>query len=446
MKRMYSRPGKTLIQLCLLLASVALVFAFGQHKFGINVRVTEVFYAALIVFLGFAVVDYFSSLRKLPIDIKRQVPGSIAVDKWANMRLTVRHELRKTTKIEIVDLYSGDVSFDDAHYFVELVPGRTVTIKSRMRALSRGHLVLPGAQIRVNSIFHLWQSVYRIDFPVSTKVYPDFEAIVGYALLATDNHTSQLGIRKKPKRGEGMEFLQLREYRSGDTMRQIDWKATSRRQKLISKEYRDERDQNIIALIDSGRRMRARDDTLSHFDHVLNAALLLCYIALRQGDAVSAMSFGHMLRWIPAQKGMGNITKILNGMYDLNSGTESSDYVKAARELLLRQRKRSLVILMTNTRDEEASELISAVKLLRKHHLVLLANIHEKALNISVSQPVRTFSEALRYAAVTEYLKTRSDALEQIKSQGIYMVDCEPQQLPVVVANTYLAIKRAGIL
>ena len=91
---------------------------------------------------------------------------------------------------------------------------------------------------------------------------------------------------QRRRRGEGLEFHQLREYREGDSQRQIDWKATSRSGQLISREYQDERDQQIMLLIDCGRRMRAQDDELSHFDHVLNAALLLAYVGLRQGDAV----------------------------------------------------------------------------------------------------------------------------------------------------------------
>ena len=71
-----------------------------------------------------------------------------------------------------------------------------------------------------------------------------------------------------------MEFHQLREYRQGDPQRAIDWKATSRTQRLIAREYEEEKDQRVLLVIDCGRRMAAKDDDLSHFDHALNAGLL----------------------------------------------------------------------------------------------------------------------------------------------------------------------------
>ena len=68
------------------------------------------------------------------------------------------------------------------------------------------------------------------------RVYPDFRAVSRFALLALDDRQSQMGIHMRRRRGEGTEFFQLREYREGDSMRQIDWKATSRRLQLISRE------------------------------------------------------------------------------------------------------------------------------------------------------------------------------------------------------------------
>ena len=99
-----------------------------------------------------------------------------------------------------------------------------------------------------------------------------------------------VGAHLRRRRGEGTEFQQLREYRLGDSLRQIDWKATQRARKLISRDYQDERNQQVMLLVDTGRRMLARDDGLSHFDHVLNAALLVAYIALRQGDVVGLLA------------------------------------------------------------------------------------------------------------------------------------------------------------
>src|SRR5690606_11199118 len=165
---------------------------------------------------------------------------------------------------------------------LQLLPKQKAQVEYTLRPLQRGPLQLGQCYLRVKSPLGLWNISYQSGNGDDIKVYPDFSAITGYTILATENHTSQIGIRKAQRRGTGMEFQQLREYRLGDSLRQLDWKATSRRQQLISREYQDERDQHIVLLLDSGQRMRTQDDELSHFDHALNALLLVSFIALRQ--------------------------------------------------------------------------------------------------------------------------------------------------------------------
>ncbi|MBT0875970.1 DUF58 domain-containing protein, partial [Campylobacter coli] len=115
------------------------------------------------------------------------------------------------------------------------------------------------------------------------------------------------------RRGEGTDFHQMREYRVGDSLRQIDWKATSRARKLISREYQDEKNQQLLVVLDTGRRMLAREPAspqgaaLAHFDHALDATLLVAYLALRQGDAVGLLTTGGERRWVPPRRGMAAI-------------------------------------------------------------------------------------------------------------------------------------------
>src|SRR5690606_13343713 len=273
------------------------------------------------------------------------------------------------------------VEQSDLPLTLQLFPGKISRISYDLRPLERGPLTIESCYAQITSPFGFWQIRYRSGDSSAVKVYPDFMAIAAYTILATDNHTSQMGIKKKPRRGSGLEFQQLREYRVGDSLRQLDWKATARRQKLIAREYQDERDQQIVLLVDSGRRMRAKDDELSHFDHALNAMLLVSYIALRQGDSISVMSFGESYRWIPPHKGAERIKNLLNGMYDLQAGQCAPDYSAAAEKLCVLQQKRSLVILVTNSRDEDMEELLLAVNLLRRRHLVMVANIREEILD-----------------------------------------------------------------
>lgn len=438
-------PAKNLIISVALLAALIFINAFSAHYFHWSLPAT-VGQWLLSGLLFLALLDFLLSRGLSPITLERHMLGNLAVDKWTPVKLRINHHFSSPTQIHIFDGVDASVETENLPLTIELQPNQISTTEYHLRPLVRGALTIGKAHIEFKSPFGLWNIRYWSGTETHVKVYPDFVAIANYAILATENHTSQIGIRKKQRRGEGMEFHQLREYRQGDSLRQLDWKATSRRQKLIARDYQDERDQQIVLMIDSGRRMRAKDDELSHFDHALNAMLLVSYIALRQGDNVSLMSFGNNHRWIPPQKGVERVKVLLNGIYDLHASQSTADYISAAQKLSILQPKRSLVVLVTNSRDEDNHELMLAVKLLQKRHLVMVANIREIILDHLADTPVRTLDDALNYTGVKHFLHERKEAHRKLANAGVYTLDCTANELAVKVANAYLEIKSAGVL
>src|SRR5262249_48641562 len=153
--------------------------------------------------------------------------------------------------------------------------------------------------------------------------------------------------------GRGNEFDRLREYRREDEYRHIDWKATARQRQLISREYVVERNQNILLLLDCGRSMHNQLDGISHLDRALNAAIVLSYVALRQGDNVGFMACSNRVeRWVRPMRGSGAIQSLIRHVYDLEPRYAATDYGLMVEELLRRHRKRSLVVLLTHALDE----------------------------------------------------------------------------------------------
>jgi uncharacterized protein (DUF58 family) len=253
-------------------------------------------------------------------------------------------------------------------------------------------------------------------------------------------------VRLRRRRGLGAEFHQLREYRRGDSPRQIDWKATSRVRKLISREYQDERGQRLLFLLDCGRRMRHADQDRGHLDEALNALLLLAYVAVRQGDAVGLMTYGGPKRWLAPRKDPDTVNRLLNAIYDLQPTLEAADPLAAARELIQTHTRRSMVLLLTNSRDEDQPELAAAIGLLRRRHLVVIADLRESALDRALTAPITNRSSALRFHAVQGYLEARRRHHERLQHLGAFVLDLLPRQLPIALVNQYLAVKRAGIL
>ncbi|MCJ8312400.1 MAG: DUF58 domain-containing protein [Saccharospirillaceae bacterium] len=313
-----------------------------------------------------------------------------------------------------------------------------------VKAKSRGLFKIYALICRVDSIFLLWQQKRSFETNQTIKVYPNYQHLSRYNLLTDSDSYSQIGIKRQPKRGDGTDFHQLREYRHGDSLRQIDWNHTSQTNKLISRDYQQEKDQSIIIMLDTGRRMRGKTDEFTYFDHCLNTTLILTQTAIKQGDYVGMMSFGSTNRFIAPRSGHGQIANVLNHCYDLQAKNSVSDYSSAATDLLTLVKKRSLVILLTNLRDESHEEILQSYLLLRKKHLVLVADIQENDVHEEIK--IQNNDDALNYLAQESYLRNRKTMHQKLINQGVWLIDCTAQQLPSEVVNTYNIIKKSGYL
>lgn len=405
-----------------------------------------VWWVALGVLILGAAIDAWQLWRRPGPSLTRQLPQALPLGVDREIGLRLENDSAHLQDLSVYDHPPGSMAIHDLPQRVQLPPGEGVQLNYRVHPLVRGSFAFGQTELRLRSPWKLWDRRLRVGEMEAVRVYPNFAALTRFALLATDHRLSQIGVLKRRRRGQGMDFHQLREYREGDIQRQIDWKATSRMGRLISREYQDERDQQIILLVDCGRRMQARDDALSHMDHVLNAALLLAYVALRQGDAVGLATFGGTSRFVAPRKSMATIHGLMGAAFDLQPTLHSPDYLMAARDLIVRQRKRALVVILSNLRDEDDDTLLPSLQLLQERHLVLLASLREGILGQSLRAPVRALEDALTHAATAEYLERRRDNFRRLSGHGISSVDVEPAQLPLALVNRYIDVKRAGRL
>tara|TARA_R110001592_G_scaffold59905_4_gene182066 strand:+ start:18058 stop:19401 length:1344 start_codon:yes stop_codon:yes gene_type:complete len=437
--------------LLLIVAFLVICLVFGlevvvQYQPDDMASIEMVIIIAFVLLLLASIADLALSWLPARVEFERKVSANLSLGKIIEVALNFRSQLHYPLFVTLRDESPASFYVRDPELVLRIQPGKTSSVVYKVKPTARGEYEFKKLDLQRASIFGLWTINYTLDARSKVRVYPNFAAIAGYSLLHADNQTIQLGIKKKARRGEGMDFLQLREYREGDSLRQIDWKASSRFQKLISQEYQDARDQQVLVMLDSGRRMRAQDDELSHFDHSLNATLLLSHIALKQGDSVSVFSFGGEDRFVPAFKGARNVQHLLNKMYDLYPSNEASDYLAAAQSVSLLNRKRSLLVLVSNLRDEDLDDLLVAIRLLQKKHLVLVANLVEDAIYSALEQPIVGFESAIRYAGVHYYNRQSREAIEHLKALGVWLITCRPSELSVRVVNSYLQIKNSATL
>ena len=393
-----------------------------------------------------ALLDFATGRRTDGLDGRRSLPGNLALGVEQDIGLSLRNHGLRPLRLLVSDQLPTQLRSADLPLQVQLNPGQEIHANYTATPVHRGLAAFGRIEVLASSPWQLWQCRVLLGEPQDAKVYPNFLGISSLQALSTEQSLRYLGVHQQQRRGEGLDFRQLREFRQGDSQRQVDWRASARMQKLISREYQDERDQEIIFLLDCGRRMRTRDGDLSHFDHALNALLLSAYVAIRQGDAVGLQCFAGSHSRLPPVKGEGGINLLLNHVYDLHSGTAHSDYTAAAEQLLARQQRRALVILLTNVRDEDNEDLTAAVQQLSRHHLVMVACLRERALDELLEKPVGDFDDALLNGAGRDLVARRERLLQQLRARNTILADALPSQMHMSLVETYWQLKRSGRL
>ncbi len=432
-------PSRRLLFLAALLAAAGIGVSFHP-------ALANAWLAAAGVLVAAAAMDALLALRLQTPDAHRVVPGSLPVGVGHDVGIRLANGGARALRVTVHDHHPAAAQVEGQPQTVSVPAKGWAELRYRLRPVERGDAKFGRIELRLGSPFALWQANRMAGEAQVVRVYPDFSELTKFALLATDNRLSQIGVLQRRRRGEGLDFHQLRDYREGDAQRQIDWKATTRMARLISREYQDERDQQVLILLDCGRRMAARDDDLSHFDQAVNSALLMAYVSLRQGDAVGLMTMSGISRWMAPRKSRATVNSILNRVYDLQPTVAATDYHVAALELMQRLRKRALVVILSNLRDEDDDTIAPALKLLQSRHLVLFASLREAILSRALAARVDTFDRAVTHAATADYLRHRELMFRRLERHGALCLDVEPADLPIALVNRYIDIKRSGRL
>ena len=391
-------------------------------------------------------LDAWEAFFTAPLQVQRRLPGRFAQGEAAEIRLILINPTRRVARIALFDGIPPGAEAATMPWSGEVPAAREIKVIYPATLRTRGEVVFTRLHLRRFSPLGLWVRRTLHLENEAVKVYPNYEPVLRFALLAMQHRESPLGIVRRPHAGASQDFQQLRDYRNGDPLARIDWKASSRRQALISRDYQEQRNQSIVFLLDTGRRMRALDGGVPQFDHVLNAVLLVAHVALRQGDQVAVKSFGGSDRWLPPMKGAHAMPVLLNHLYDYQTLPAPSDFSAAVEQLMARQRRRSLVILLTNLRGEDGKDLVPALQVLSTRHLVLVASMREKVVEQATTDLITSFPAALKFLAADRYMQERREVIASLNARGILSVDSTSEKFPVALANAYFDIKAAGRL
>jgi uncharacterized protein (DUF58 family) len=391
----------------------------------------------------FAAVDALLA-RKPLVSVKRTLPSVLSIGRPNPVTLEVRSSSRRKLDVTVTDDLWDTAESADLPLQVKLPARGKETARYRLVPQKRGAHALGASHVRYLSPFGLW--IRQLDVPgeAAVKVYPDVQAVRAYELLARQDRDPS-ALRASRKRGGESEFERLREYRRGDEFRSIDWKATARQKKLISREYQLESNQNVLFLLDAGRLMTAKVDELSLFDHALNATLMLSHVAARGGDRVGLLAFAEeILSYAPPAGGAGAARHIIQAGYDLHPALVETSYAAAFEHVGLRVRKRSLVVLFTQVVDDvSAAELLRLMRGVMPRHLPLVVLLRDTEIDALVEGG--GVDPYVRGAAA-ELSGFRDRLVREMRKHGALVLDVAPGALTPQLINRYLEVKARHLL
>ena len=288
----------------------------------------------------------------------------------------------------------------------------------------------------------------RLPLPWDVVVYPPLVSVRLRASVAEALRRRDVGSKQIRRLGEGRLFESLREWVPGDDLRHIDWKATAKRRKVITRQYEAERRQQVLLVLDTGRLLTAEIAGVSRLDYVVQAALELAYVAAQHDDNVGVMAFADGVQhFVAPQRGRLGLKRVLDVLAAVEPKLVEPDYPGAFRYLAARNRKRALTVLFTDVIDRLASDaLVANVASLRPRHLPLAVTLRNPELDGVAALRPQAARDAFRKAAAEELLHAREEALGRMRRGGVLVLDVPPERAAQAVVAKYLELKRRGRL
>jgi uncharacterized protein (DUF58 family) len=286
----------------------------------------------------------------------------------------------------------------------------------------------------------------RLAAPITTvvKVVPNIGSVRAIALRMLGSPEVAAGLKVERYLGDGTEFESLREYLPGLDHRAIDWKQSARHRKLLTQEFRAERNHQVVIAIDGGQLMAEPLAGIPRLDHAINAGLLLGWFCLRTGDRVGFASFDERLRsWAEPMGGAGAFPRLRHLTADVGYRAVDTNFTLAIAELSTRLRRRSLIVLFTEVLDTISAELmIENVTRLARRHLVMFVSLRDPGVEARMQATPTTLGAVAEAVVAGDFDRERSLVFERLRQVGVHCIDTTPDRFSMAVINRYLAVKR----
>lgn len=432
------RPGPVLVRLGALLAAASVLVAV--------VPAASWLVAALALALTALALSEAVALRRVRFAVEGRASHALYLGEEETVSLAVRTDAARPLRLVLRQLWPDLLDEASSSRAGLVRPGEALRFQFRLRGTRRGRARVPPPVVAA-TFRGLAERIVPCGEASEVSVIPDLRAVGRLHAQLNRFALRGYGTRLSARLGKGREFDRLREYVRGDEFRDIAWKASARHDKLIVREHRLDRSQDVLLCLDAGHRMAARVAGLSRLDHAVNGAVLLSYGCNRLEDRVGLLSFAATVTRGPRQgRGSAHLRRITDFAAGVAAGYVHSDYLALASELRRGLRHRTLVVIFTALSEMDPEPLLRAARAVSPPHLVLVAVLQDPDLAAAARLLPADKRELCRTLVAQDLWHVREHTVRELRRLGALVVESSPQDVGTAAMNAYIDVKRRQLL
>jgi len=396
------------------------------------------------VLLGAA--DLLLAASPRSVTLERNLPARVRLGEVIFSELFVTNTGPHRLRAVVRDAWQPSAGAGPNRTSVSVPPGERRLVTVTLRPFRRGERRVAHVTIRSRGPLGLWNRQATLDAPGYIRVLPPFRSRKHLPsriqrLKELDGRTSVM------LRGPGTEFDSLREYVRGDDVRSIDWRATARRNDVMVRTWRPERDRRVVILIDTGRTSAARIDDEPRLDTGFEASLLLAALAAPAGDRVDFVAVDRRVRGrVQGASGAALLSRMVDTMALIEPELIETDWAAVPAHVRTLTGQHALVVIITSIDAAGASTgLLSMLPQLTRRHTVVVASVTDPFADRAIHERA-TREEVYRAAAAERALLDVARVSAAIRQLGADVVTASPADLPPALADRYILLKATGRL
>lgn len=401
-----------------------------------------------LIFLILFVDILLLFVGKFRISASRKLPAKFSNGDENTIGFQIHNRYFFPVNIRVIDEVPFQFQIRDFDIRKKLAPNGNTLFEYSLFPKARGEYQFGKLNLYAVSPLGLVSRRYTFQKEETLPCYPSFIHLQKYEMMALQNEFLLGGIRKIRKIGHTMEFEQIRDYVQGDDIRSINWKATSKQNRLMVNQFQDEKSQRIYMLIDKGRTMQMPFEGLSLLDYSVNAVMALSHIILKKGDRAGMMTFSTKTEnKVAADSKAGQLRKISEALYNIRTDFFESDFSRLYQDIKFSISQRSLILLFSNfeTRDALNRQMKYLRAIARNHLLVVVFFRNPELLRMINGRPEDM--QGIYDKIIAEKFEFEKNLIiQELRKYGIYTVYTLPENLSIDVISKYLEVKARGIL